>query len=84
MSIDNQVLVLKSAGNKTSIKKPYLITANYYAPRSLLIFSLIDCENKFFTLRQSRKHTLVVEEFPKSYFTPFICTSISVNMHKVS
>ena len=85
MSITDKVLVLKNGpGANPSKKKPYLITACYYPQNSLLIFSLIDCENKFFTLKQSRKESLLVEEHPKSYFSPFVVTNIAIDRHKVS
>lgn len=84
MSISDQVLVFKPVGTHHVMKKPYLITAHFHKASHLLVFSLIDCENKFFSLKQSRKETLVVEEHPRSYFTPFVCTAITIERHKVT
>ena len=71
---DDKVLNIKQLSKSQGQRKktPFSSTVRFYEPLNLLIFSLIDGENKIFTLKFNRKTGIQVIEHDNSYFTNFI------------
>lgn len=66
-------------------KRTYIQSMFYYEPEKLLVLAMVDKEIKFYQPGLNRSGRVILTEMHRrAYQTPFICTSMHLERHKVS